>query len=198
MPLIPLNTTPLGFQSHCDNYFWHTFPNLFQIIHRLPLWSKSETFDSVAFVRILWCSFRMYLHTSAQTWTPCAKYLLYIRRNVILYFVVFILEQTRQEDGHQLCQLLVNIFIILPPLPCFFPKIFSSLVILKNRQCKSKIIYFFSYLLAKFFFKNWIFPILNSESGVITITPKNHLWVGDTEKFSVAFSRAWLIPVEFS
>ena len=49
----------------------------------------------------------------------------YIRRNVILYFVVFILEQTRQEDGHQLWELLVNIFIILPVLPWFFSKIIS-------------------------------------------------------------------------
>ena len=41
-------------------------------------------------------------------------------------------------------------------------------------------------------------PIYDSQSGVITITPKSQLWFGDTEKVSVTFSHAWLILVEFA
>ena len=38
----------------------------------------------------------------------------------------------------------------------------------------------------------------DSQSGVTTITPKSGLWVGDTEKLSVAFIHTWLILVEFT
>ena len=38
----------------------------------------------------------------------------------------------------------------------------------------------------------------NSQSGVITITQKSQLWVGDTEKLLVNFSHAWLILAEFT
>ena len=38
----------------------------------------------------------------------------------------------------------------------------------------------------------------DSQSGVITITPKSQLWVRDTEKLSVTFSHTWLILVEFN
>ena len=53
------------------------------------------------------------------------------------------------------------------------------------------------------FQKNQKFLYLNSQptdsqSGVLTITPKSQLWEGDTEKLSVAFSHAWLILVEFT
>ena len=46
-------------------------------------------------------------------------------------------------------------------------------------------------------------PVLNpqptdSQSGVITIMPKNQLWAGDTVKFSETFNHAWLILVEFT
>ena len=40
--------------------------------------------------------------------------------------------------------------------------------------------------------------LANSQSGVTTNTPKDQLWVGDTEKFSVTLSHAWLILVEFT
>ena len=39
---------------------------------------------------------------------------------------------------------------------------------------------------------------IDSQSGVITITPKSQLWMGDIEKLSVTFSHAWLILVEFT
>ena len=38
----------------------------------------------------------------------------------------------------------------------------------------------------------------DSQSGVLTTTPQSQLWVGDTEKLSVAFSHARLILVEFT
>ena len=52
-------------------------------------------------------------------------------------------------------------------------------------------------------FQKQIFLYLNSQttdsqSGVITITPKNLLWVEDTEKLLVTFSHAWLILNEFT
>ena len=48
----------------------------------------------------------------------------------------------------------------------------------------------------KFLYSNSQPP--DSQSGVITITPKSQLWVRDTEKPSVTFSRAWQIVVEFT
>ena len=41
-------------------------------------------------------------------------------------------------------------------------------------------------------------PVFDSESGVLTTTPRSQLWMVDTEKLSVAFSHAWLILVEFT
>ena len=38
----------------------------------------------------------------------------------------------------------------------------------------------------------------DSQSGVLATTPQSQLWVGETGKFSVAFSHAWLILVEFN
>ena len=38
----------------------------------------------------------------------------------------------------------------------------------------------------------------DSQSEGITITPKSQLWLGDTEKLSIAFSHGWLILVEFT
>ena len=38
----------------------------------------------------------------------------------------------------------------------------------------------------------------DSQPGVISITPKSQLWVGDMEKLSVTFSHAWLILLEFT
>ena len=56
-----------------------------------------------------------------------------------------------------------------------------------------------------FSFKKLKIPVLylnsqptDSQSRVLTITPKSRLWVGDTEKLLVAFSHAWLILVEVS
>ena len=40
--------------------------------------------------------------------------------------------------------------------------------------------------------------LADSQSGVITITPKSQLWVGYTEKPSLTFSHAWVILVEFT
>ena len=37
----------------------------------------------------------------------------------------------------------------------------------------------------------------DSQSRVLTITPKSQLWVGDNEKLSVTISHAWLILIEF-
>ena len=48
----------------------------------------------------------------------------------------------------------------------------------------------------KFQYLNW--QPTDSQSGVITITPKDQLRAGDTEKLSVTFSHAWLILVEFT
>ena len=39
---------------------------------------------------------------------------------------------------------------------------------------------------------------IDSQSGVLTITPQRQLSVGDTEKLSVTFSYAWLILVELT
>ena len=47
----------------------------------------------------------------------------------------------------------------------------------------------------KFMYSN--LQLIDSQLGVITITPKSELWVGDTEKLSVTVSYAWLIIVEF-
>ena len=47
-----------------------------------------------------------------------------------------------------------------------------------------------------FWYSNW--QPTDSQSEVITITPKSQLWVGDTEKLSVTFSHARLITVQFT
>ena len=53
----------------------------------------------------------------------------------------------------------------------------------------------FSFQKQKFLYSNW--QPTDSQSGVITITPKDQLWEGDTGKLSVTFSHTLLILVEF-
>ena len=44
--------------------------------------------------------------------------------------------------------------------------------------------------------KNSVFELTTSQ--LKTNTPRSQLWVGDTEKLSVALTHAWLILVEFT
>ena len=74
-----------------------------------------------------------------------------------------------------------------------------------RQSCFSDFVFKIRLIRLGFFFKKLKIPVLylnsqptDSQSGVITITPKSQLWMWDMAKLSVAFSHAWLILVEFA
>ena len=66
-----------------------------------------------------------------------------------------------------------------------------------NKSCFSDFVFKIRLIRLGFSFKKLKIPELylnsqptDSQSGVLTITPKSQLWVGDTEKLAVTFSHA--------